>query len=150
MSQIHICFSLHRRAELSVRGLLNRLVIPGCQSKSTHYDRNSHLRLVLLRVVELSASLHQILLDDRVTEVSTVYHSQPLDSPVLSNSKHSRFRADVSQIRSVETVGKFHDSLVIDISALVDALCVNFENFQSTLLVRQGDLDLPIQTTGTQ
>ena len=75
------------------------------------------LALQSLIVSHLPDGFHKVFLDDVFA--------------LGSDRKQSRLRAHVSQIGTVEVVGKLHHRFVVDISMLGDRSGVDFENFQS-------------------
>ncbi|GMS82430.1 hypothetical protein PENTCL1PPCAC_4605, partial [Pristionchus entomophagus] len=94
------------------------------------------LRLQSLRVSHLSDGLHEVLL----------HHVLSLGT----NREETCLGAHVAEIGARESVGQLHNGLEIDLSILGDLARVDLEHLQSALLIGEGDLDLPVQSSGSE
>jgi len=69
---------------------------------------------------------------------------------VCADGEHTSLSADVSHVSTVEAFGELGDGLVVDFSVLLNITRVNFKNVQSVSLVREGNFDFTIKTSGSQ
>lgn len=74
--------------------------------------------------------------------------------PVLQQRGESKkttyFGTNIPQISTIKPITQFHNCLIINIPTLVHLFRMNFQNLQPTLLVRKGNLNLSIETAGTE
>lgn len=75
------------------------------------------LRFQLLGLLDLSGSLHEIVVDSVIS--------------FGSDGKHTCFSADVSNISSVEVLGNLRDGFKIDFSLLRDVSGVDLQDVES-------------------
>jgi hypothetical protein len=68
----------------------------------------------------------------------------------VSRVRHSRFGHDVPQIGAVQAVTHLHHALEIDFTLGDYALGMDLENFQPAYFVRQRNLNLAVETAGSQ
>ena len=94
------------------------------------------LRLKFLYLCDLPRPFHEVFLENIVA--------------VIANGEETGLRADVAEVGSIETIGEFHNALVVDVSTLCDGRSVNLQNLKAGSLIRQGYLDFSIQSTRTK
>lgn len=66
------------------------------------------------------------------------------------NRKHARLGAHVPQIGTVEALRELDDRVVVDLSGLADRSGVDLEDLGARDFVRERDLDLAVDSAGTE
>merc|ERR1719240_2218603 len=94
------------------------------------------LAFQLLHICYFTHSFHEILLNCIIT--------------ICTDRKHSCLGAYIPHVSSVEALGQLADSLTIDFAVLRDVFHMDLDNVNTSLFIRQGNLDLAIQTTGAK
>mmetsp|Transcript_148811 Transcript_148811/g.414611 ORF Transcript_148811/g.414611 Transcript_148811/m.414611 type:complete len:336 (-) Transcript_148811:8-1015(-) len=94
------------------------------------------LTLQLLAFANLPGGFDEVLLQNEV--------------PLLADCEHPGLRADVPHIRAVEAVSELYDGIPVDVAVLGNGCRVDLQDVDACLLVRQGDLDLPVQAARPQ
>jgi hypothetical protein len=64
---------------------------------------------------------------------------------IVADREHARLCADVAEVGAVETVRELDHRLVVDLALLVDRPGMDLEDLESRLLVRERDLNLPVE-----
>jgi len=94
------------------------------------------LALELLALLQFARSLHEVVLNGVVA--------------VSPDSKHARLCAHHAHVGAVEVLAKLGNCFKVKVALLADVFGVDFQNVQSTGLVRKRNLDLAIHAARAQ
>ena len=83
-----------------------------------------------LRFLQLACRFHEVFLDTIVS--------------IRTDSKHTSLCRYIAQVCSVEAIRQLYNSFVVQLIPLGNGARVNFENLQTTLFIRERNLDLAV------